>query len=191
MYIYITRLAFMIVITFSYHSSSAQESLDSLFCQLDNPQILKLINSTDSSLKAQVLTQYEFKLPIYHPLSKLRLNSNFGFRIHPLTRQLQFHQGIDLKASLDQEVFATADGVILQTGYSSSLGYFIKIQHLAGFMSIYGHLNRLFVTPNQPILQGQIIGTCGRSGKTTGVHLHYAIRRNQQYLSPSLILHKD
>ncbi|MGX7688240.1 M23 family metallopeptidase [Flectobacillus roseus] len=191
MYIYLARLAFLVVIIFSYHSASAQESLDSLLCWLDNPQILKLINSTDSSLKTQVLTQYEFKLPIYHPLSKLRLNSNFGFRIHPLTRQLQFHQGIDLKASLDQQVFATADGIIIHTGYSRSLGYFIKIQHLAGFTSIYGHLNHILVATNQPILQGQIIGTCGMSGKTTGVHLHYALRRNQQYLSPSLILHKD
>jgi murein DD-endopeptidase MepM/ murein hydrolase activator NlpD len=121
MYIYLARLAFLVVIIFSYHSASAQESLDSLLCWLDNPQILKLINSTDSSLKTQVLTQYEFKLPIYHPLSKLRLNSNFGFRIHPLTRQLQFHQGIDLKASLDQQVFATADGIIIHTGYSLHL----------------------------------------------------------------------
>ncbi|NBB29927.1 M23 family metallopeptidase [Cellulophaga sp. BC115SP] len=185
------RLVLIIVIIFSYHSASAQKNLDSLLCQLDNPQIVELLNSTDSSLKAQVLTLYEFKLPIYQPLSKLWLNSNFGFRIHPLTRQLQFHQGIDLKASLDQQVFATADGIILHSGYSRSLGYFIKIQHLAGFTSIYGHLNRIFVITNQSILQGQIIGTCGRSGKTTGVHLHYAIVRNQQYLSPSLILHKD
>ena len=191
MYIYITRLAFMIVIIFWYHSASAQESLDSLLCRLNNSQILRLINSTDSSLKAQVLTHYEFKLPIYHPLTKLRLNSDFGIRVHPLTRQLQFHKGIDLKATLDQEVFTTADGIILHTGYSRSLGYFIKIQHLAGFTSIYGHLNRILVATNQPILQGQIIGTCGMSGKTTGVHLHYALVRNQEYLSPSLILHKD
>ncbi len=159
--------------------------------ELRNQELIELLNTGDDSLKIQILTLYEFKIPIYHPLSKLRLNSNFGFRIHPLTRLLQFHQGIDLKASLDQQVFATADGIILHSGYSRSLGYFIKIQHLAGFTSIYGHLNRLYVTTNQPILQGQIIGTCGRSGKTTGVHLHYAIVRNRQYLSPSLILHKD
>jgi murein DD-endopeptidase MepM/ murein hydrolase activator NlpD len=191
-YTYMSRLVLTwLLINLVKVVSIAQKIEKTLLDEFPNQALIALLNMRDDSLKTQILTLYEFKLPIYHPLSKLKLNSDFGFRIHPLSGQLQFHRGIDLKASLNQKVFATADGVILQTGYSSSLGYFIKIQHLAGFMSIYGHLNRLYVTPNQPILQGQIIGTCGRSGKTTGVHLHYALRRNSQYLSPSLILYKD
>jgi murein DD-endopeptidase MepM/ murein hydrolase activator NlpD len=97
---------------------------------------------------------------------------------------VKFHTGIDLKASLNQSVYATADGDVIEIGYQAGLGNFIKIKHLLGFETIYGHLNNINVAINDKVYQGQAIGFCGSTGSSTGVHLHYSVLRFKGFINP-------
>jgi murein DD-endopeptidase MepM/ murein hydrolase activator NlpD len=132
------------------------------------------------------------KIPIIPPLlsqTKLRTSSKFGYRIHPIKHELKFHSGIDMIALETDTVVATACGVVQQTGYKNGLGLFVLIRHSYGFMTLYGHLNTIFIKPNQVINVTQPIGLVGNTGLVTGKHLHYSIIKNGFYLNPNLMMY--
>ncbi|OOG19652.1 hypothetical protein BWD42_06995 [Sphingobacterium sp. CZ-UAM] len=116
------------------------------------------------------------------PLNSLKITSDFGWRIHPLTGKLSFHSGVDLAASA-QVVYSILPGIVESIGYHTNLGKFIRIDH--GFVhSIYGHLSRIIVNNGQQLPAGFPIGITGTTGRTTGEHLHFSIRRKNIYINP-------
>jgi murein DD-endopeptidase MepM/ murein hydrolase activator NlpD len=132
------------------------------------------------------------KIPIIPPLlceTKLKTSSKFGYRIHPISHNLKFHSGIDMITLETDTVVATAYGVVQETGYQNGLGLFVVIKHQYGFMTLYGHLNAIFVKPNQVIKVVQPIGLVGNTGLVTGKHLHYSIIKNGFYLNPNLMMY--
>lgn len=116
------------------------------------------------------------------PLKNLYITSSFGYRRHPLTGNYAFHNGIDFRARSDT-VYAIMDGVVSNTGYDSSLGVSVALDH-GDVNSVYGHLSQLFVTQGESIQAGQPIAITGGTGKVTGEHLHFSIRIKQQYIDP-------
>ena len=114
------------------------------------------------------------------PLKPLYLTSGYGYRIHPITKQYQFHQGSDLRAKHDT-VFAIASGDA-QVGYNSLLGFYIKISdgHLC---CIYGHLS-CFLLSNGAVEEGDPIAITGTTGRVTGEHLHLSISYDGHPLNP-------
>jgi murein DD-endopeptidase MepM/ murein hydrolase activator NlpD len=116
------------------------------------------------------------------PLPQLRVNSSFGKRIHPITRQPGLHNGVDLAASCDP-VLSIMDGTISYTGYNFKLGNYIRITH-GEFQSIYGHLSYIRVRPGEPVTAGEFIGITGSTGRVSGEHLHFSIRFKDKYINP-------
>jgi murein DD-endopeptidase MepM/ murein hydrolase activator NlpD len=163
---------------------SDDAEIEYLFQGLSISELMQVIQETDTEFSSLLA----FKIPILNPLSKTRLTSNFGLRIHPLLGYTKFHTGIDLAAKLNQAVYAPADGIVSEIGFNNALGRYIRVKHLLGFESVYGHLQGFQARLHQQVYQGQIIGYCGSSGHTTGVHLHYGLLRYQRYINPSHLL---
>lgn len=108
----------------------------------------------------------------------LPTSSSFGYREHPISKTLKFHEGIDFEGPGGTPVYASADGVIDPSTSEDSGGYgkLIVIQHASGFYTLYAHLSRIAVAVGQAVKQGQIIGNVGSTGYSTGDHLHFEIR---------------
>ncbi len=131
------------------------------------------------------------KIPIIPPMlsEKLKTSSKYGYRIHPINHALKFHSGIDILPIETDTIVVSADGTVEQIGYQNGLGLFVMIRHQYGFMTLYGHLNAIFVKPNQVVKVAQAIGLMGNTGVVTGKHLHYSIIKNGFYLNPLLIMY--
>jgi murein DD-endopeptidase MepM/ murein hydrolase activator NlpD len=127
-------------------------------------------------------------MPIDLPLEKARLQSSFGMRFHPIEKRYAMHEGLDLKADRGTKIYAAGAGTISRVGYSSSNGNFVCIKHSFGFESMYCHLESISVDTGTEISIGEVIGTVGSTGKSTGPHLHFAIKRNNRYINPLLFL---
>jgi murein DD-endopeptidase MepM/ murein hydrolase activator NlpD len=121
------------------------------------------------------------------PLKRLRQTSGFGWRIHPITGQFQFHNGIDLAARHDT-VYSILNGMVSTIGYNAYIGNYIIITHPGGVQSIYGHLSEIAVLPDERVMAGQAIGITGATGRVTGEHLHFSIKYQGRELSPLAFL---
>jgi murein DD-endopeptidase MepM/ murein hydrolase activator NlpD len=124
-------------------------------------------------------------IPGGNPLAReISVNSFFGARSHPIHKVMKFHKGVDLRGVLGERVIASGHGKVIAAGFREDLGNFIKIQHKYGFESIYGHLSKISVKKGQEVVKGQNIGRVGATGKVTGPHLHYTLKKNQVFLDP-------
>lgn len=105
------------------------------------------------------------------------LVSGFGYRKDPFTGKRKFHEGIDIAGPVGTPVYATADGVVESVKYHrGGYGLTIVIDHGYGFKTVYAHLSLSKVKRYQRVKRGEIVGLLGRSGRTTGPHLHYEVR---------------
>lgn len=130
-------------------------------------------------------TYFISNIPAGNPLLReISVNSFYGTRKHPVHGIVKFHKGIDLKGIKGEKVIASGNGKIISSGYKSDLGNFIKIQHKYGFESTYGHLSAIKVKVGQTVVKNQVIGKVGSSGKVTGPHLHYTLKKNEVFLDP-------
>lgn len=119
------------------------------------------------------------------PLSgSLHVTSPFGMRFHPLEHAFLNHRGVDLRAPLNSEVMAIADGQVAETGYGPLTGFFITLEHANGWRSRYLHLNKIEVHKGELLKQGTVIALSGATGRTTGPHLHLALSHNQHAIDP-------
>ncbi len=142
-------------------------------------ETLELINE---KMKLYMLTI----IPNGAPLKSTRITSNYGYRIHPITKKKKFHRGIDLKAAMKTPIFATADGIVsfVQPRNRGNFGRLIKISHNFGFQTLYAHLNKTNVKVGDVVKKNQLIGLSGNSGRSTAAHLHYEIRYASKLLNP-------
>lgn len=120
------------------------------------------------------------------PVEFKGISSQYGWRIHPILKVKEYHDGVDLLAAINTSVKATADGVVEYAGRhpSSGFGILIIIRHNYAFRSSYGHLNKLNVRTGDFVTKGQVIAFTGNSGLTDGPHLHYEIRFIERSLNP-------
>ncbi|OKS88166.1 M23 family metallopeptidase [Mucilaginibacter polytrichastri] len=122
------------------------------------------------------------------PLKHLKINSDFGYRIHPLTGKSAMHLGVDLKARHDT-VFAILDGLVKSTGYDTGLGINIRLAH-GDIESVYGHLSQIWVVTQDSVSAGEPIGLTGATGHVTGEHLHFSICYRHKYINPIKFLYE-
>jgi murein DD-endopeptidase MepM/ murein hydrolase activator NlpD len=112
------------------------------------------------------------------------LSSGFGYRISPFTNEKEFHKGIDISTRMNTPVLAPADGVISSTGRDHAMGNMLTINHSYGMKTRYGHLSKTLVKKGQYVKRGQKIALVGKSGRTTGPHLHYEVYLNGLPVNP-------
>jgi murein DD-endopeptidase MepM/ murein hydrolase activator NlpD len=127
------------------------------------------------------------RLEIAFPLKHLKQTSRFGWRIHPITGEFQFHKGVDLAARNDT-VFSIMNGVVTKIGNNPFIGNYILITHPDEVQSLYGHLSAIAVLPDEQVNAGQPIGITGATGRVTGEHLHFSIKYHGHELSPLAFL---
>lgn len=113
-----------------------------------------------------------------------RIGSGFGWRIDPVYHTTRFHAGLDFTAPIGTEIYATAQGTVSETGWKQGYGNAIQINHGFGYETLYAHLSAIKVRTGQRVKRGDIIGLVGNTGKSTGPHLHYEVRKNDKAVNP-------
>ncbi len=110
----------------------------------------------------------------------------FGQNENPFSGgQWYLHNGIDISTfRVGDPIIATADGKVIDASYDAGLGNCVTIQHSHGFLTRYGHLRSFKVRKGQQVEQGQVLGTLGNTGKTTGPHLHYEVHLGTSVIDP-------
>ncbi|WP_226966465.1 M23 family metallopeptidase [Sulfurimonas sediminis] len=125
-------------------------------------------------------------IPSGSPVKYHGITSKFGYRIHPTLHKKEFHRGSDMKAKFNTPVYATADGIVEWAGLHrrSGFGKLVILEHVYGFKSYFGHLNKIVVKSGQFVKKGDLIAYTGNSGLSNGPHLHYEIRFIHRALNP-------
>lgn len=119
------------------------------------------------------------------PVSGYTLTSPFGMRKHPVLGYNRMHNGIDLACAQGTPIYATRAGKVTTASYQAGgAGYYVSINHLDGFSSIYMHMTNYVVSAGQSVTQGQLIGYVGSTGISTGPHLHFGISYAGSYVNP-------
>lgn len=119
------------------------------------------------------------------------ISSGFGVRLNPFFRAnepgeglLGSHSGLDISNALDTPIQVTADGEVEEAGWMDRYGYGVRVRHSQERETLYGHMNHVLVKAGQKVYRGDILGTMGRSGNATGVHLHYEVRLGGKPVNP-------
>ncbi|MBN2357035.1 M23 family metallopeptidase [candidate division KSB1 bacterium] len=117
--------------------------------------------------------------PSIRPLGGGRVSDKFGYRLDPIIDRFAHHDGVDFSAPRGTDVYASADGKVLEaiTRYrpNHSYGKYVLIDHGYGRVTRYAHLETVLVKPGQNITRHTVIGKVGDTGKATGPHLHYEV----------------
>ena len=119
------------------------------------------------------------------PCKYTRFSSAYGWRVHPVYKDWRFHYGVDLGGPKGTPIKATRSGKVTLATYSSSAGYYVKIDHGDGFVSIYMHMTHYIVKKGQTVEAGEVIGYMGSTGTSTGSHLHFGITYKGNYVNPA------
>lgn len=120
-----------------------------------------------------------------------QISSPFGERVHPLSGEGSFHNGIDIAADAGTSVSAVADGIVEKSTYNQYSGNFIVIRHDDEYTSSYAHLAESRVSMGDTVSNGDIIGLVGSTGAATGPHLHMEIRKNGEPVDPLAMIPKE
>ena len=149
-------------------------------------EITELIRNKDKILAAT---------PAIQPVSNKdleRIASGFGWRIHPIYKVPKFHEGLDFTAPKGTDVFATADGTVIQADNNSAgYGNVIVIDHGYGYKTRYAHLSGFKVHVGEKVKRGELIGLVGSTGTSSGPHLHYEVEKNGVKVDPIDFFYND
>jgi murein DD-endopeptidase MepM/ murein hydrolase activator NlpD len=165
-------------LTASQASGNANQSIP------ESPQpSYKTASAKTSSTQTSPLATGKFTSPV--SLNQARESSPFGNRFHPIDHREKFHAGVDLAVPLGTAVKAADGGIVSFAGVKGGYGNFVEIDHGNGIKTRYGHLSQLKVRAGQVVQQGQGIALSGSTGHSTGPHLHFEIRKNNQPVDPA------
>ena len=120
-----------------------------------------------------------------NPLPEGLVSSGYGMRQNPFTGHRRFHNGIDIAAPAGTPVYAAREGEITAKGHNDTFGNYMEISHAGGYSTFYGHLNKIFVELHSQVNSTMIIAEVGNTGRSTGPHLHFEIRRNGSARNPA------
>jgi murein DD-endopeptidase MepM/ murein hydrolase activator NlpD len=166
--------------------------------RLDNHQVYKTknpqeINSSlvdslilNDSLKNEFIKELKARyMSVSYPLSKIKINSPYGYRKDPFSGKLKFHNGLDLHAR-NAKVYAMLAGKVIKIGQDRRAGKYVILMH-GNFTVSYCHLSRILAYEGQMVKAGDTIGITGNTGRSTGEHLHITCKHNGDYIDPMLI----
>ncbi|MEL6968248.1 MAG: M23 family metallopeptidase [Pseudomonadota bacterium] len=124
------------------------------------------------------------RVPHGNPTPGSAISSQFGTRRDPFTGRRAIHAGLDYRAKTGTPIYATAGGKIIRAGRRGGYGKLVEISHGNGMSTRYAHMSRINVTKGSRVKRGQMIGRVGSTGRSTGPHLHYEVRRNGRPVNP-------
>ena len=112
-------------------------------------------------------------------------SSPFGSRVSPFTGRREFHKGVDIANHLGTKILASAKGLVTYSGRKGGYGRMIIIDHGHGMETRYAHMEKIFKKEGDIVKRGDVIGTMGNTGRSTGPHLHYEVRLNGAPINPT------
>ncbi|MBL4600983.1 MAG: M23 family metallopeptidase [Rhizobiaceae bacterium] len=129
------------------------------------------------------------KFLLRKPVPNGRFTSPFGMRRHPVHRYRKMHSGVDWAAPRGTKILAAGNGVIEKAGWRAGNGRHTVIRHANGYKTSYSHQSRIAkgIRPGVRVRQGQVIGSVGSTGLSTGPHLHYEVSVNGNKVNPMRI----
>ena len=163
-----------------YEFDEEEDSIDSLYGEWDNsilnPYQIKIASLPDSF----VVDCSDFFPPVENVIT-----SEYG------PRWGRFHFGMDFRVKVGDTIRSAFDGKVRITRLGKGrvgYGHFIVVRHENGLETLYAHLSKILVTPNQTVKAGEVIGLGGNTGRSTGPHLHFEIRFLGNAFNPRRII---
>ena len=156
----------------------------------DLAQQIELKSDRLSMLEAMLLQQTMQKnmLPDNSPVNVGYNSSSFGWRVDPFSGRSAFHEGLDFTAAIGTPIHAAAGGRVTVAEQTPDYGKIIKINHGSGLETRYAHASELLVKAGDVVRKGQLIARVGNTGRSTGPHLHFEVRRDGAPLDPRKFL---
>ncbi|MGY0394874.1 peptidoglycan DD-metalloendopeptidase family protein [Fusobacterium sp.] len=151
---------------------------------IKDPNVTKYLGTT--SPNASNRSGLGFIMPIKYT----GITSPQGNRFHPVLKRYIYHAGVDLKAHFIP-LYASKEGKVTFAGVMNGYGKIIIIQHSNGYETRYAHLDKIGVRNGQYVKTGELIGKTGQSGRVTGPHLHFEIRKGKTILNPMKYMPKS
>jgi murein DD-endopeptidase MepM/ murein hydrolase activator NlpD len=138
---------------------------------------------------ASALRRVARALPLSRPLGgQFEITSGYGTRVDPFTRSYAMHSGIDFRAPTGTSVRVTAPGRVIEAGTSGGYGRMVEVDHGHGISTRYAHLSSILVKEGDIVAAGAVIGHVGSTGRSTGPHLHYEVRIDEDATDPMRFL---
>jgi murein DD-endopeptidase MepM/ murein hydrolase activator NlpD len=129
------------------------------------------------------------QLPLGRPMAgEADFTSNFGYRVDPFTRGPAMHTGVDFRAEHGSAIRAAGPGKVVTAEYSGGYGNMVEIEHGNGLTTRYAHMSAIQVAVGQSVATGAVLGRVGSTGRSTGPHLHYETRIDDEPLDPARFL---
>ena len=126
------------------------------------------------------------------PLKGYAINSAYGLRRLAGEARARQHKGVDIAAPQGTSVFVASEGEVARTGYDAGgYGRFIEVRHPNGMSTLYAHLSRVDVARGDRLGSGERIGLVGSTGRSTGPHLHFEVRRDNAQVNPTSVLGQE
>lgn len=155
-------------------------AIDTLSKQIDDrSEQLGVLESMlmNRNLQAEVL-------PAGRPIKRGWTSSFFGMRTDPFTGKLEFHKGMDFAGKMGSDIVAVASGVVTYAGDRYGYGNLVEINHGNGYVTRYGHCEKIDVKVGDTVKKGQLIAQMGSTGRSTGPHVHFEVWRNGRVVNP-------
>lgn len=152
----------------------------------------KYINQLDSEIKelAAMFAKEDkstytgtFTFPL--PANVYRITSYFGNRKDPITGKTAYHSGYDFACAKGTNIFAADSGTVVLAKWNGGYGYCVMINHGGGIMTLYGHCSEILVKSGQKVSRGDVVAKVGTTGRSTGNHLHFEVRKNGSVIDPA------
>lgn len=124
------------------------------------------------------------RFPISNPVPDADITSRFGYRKDPIIGSAAFHSGLDFRGKIGEPIRSPAAGLVEYAGLKGSYGNFIEIRHKNGLVTRFAHLSSIRVKAGEKVESGAVIGNVGNTGRSTGPHLHYEVRIDDNPVDP-------
>ncbi len=137
-----------------------------------------------ASMRKQWIDSY---LSVSYPLKEICVTSPFGVRRDPFTGRKSRHDGLDLRAAQGEEAYAMMHGLVFKVGSDKRSGNYVTLRH-GDFSVSYCHLSECLVKKGDCVRPGDVVGISGNTGRSTGPHLHLAVRMGRRHINPGIFL---
>ena len=181
----------------SYKGYSNSDKIISIAKEIDKLSKRIVIQSKSLDDIVEMAAQKEEMLasiPAIQPVKNeqlTRMASGYGMRLHPILKIRKMHDGMDFTAKRGTPVYASGNGTVTFAKRAGSYGNLIKIDHGYNYETRYAHLSKFAVGKGKKVKRGDLIGYVGNTGRSTGPHLHYEVRRSGKPVNPIYYYYGD
>ena len=165
---------------------SGETGIGGPFVAVDDPTMFETrVEQLDEALaRLETVKKTAMRMPIHNPAPGYAISSSFGVRRDPLLGRPAMHAGMDFRVPYGAPIRASGSGKVVKAGWHGGYGRLVEVEHEGGLTTRYAHMSKISVKVGDEVQRGTIVGKVGSSGRSTGPHLHYEIRRKGTAIDP-------